>query len=73
VHNKIKSMVISGKRKPGRPFNTTTYPWRSVAIGRSFHINPGCRVGSMLTTLRGEGREFKIVPTKYGYKAIRTA
>ena len=53
MHNKIKSMVISGKRKPGRPFNTTTYPWRSTAIGRSFHLNPGAKPSnSMLQKLR---------------------
>lgn len=74
VHNKIKSIAVSGKRKPGRPFNTTTYPWRSIAIGRSFHFNPGMKPGSrMLQQLREEGRYFRIVETKYGYKAIRVA
>ena len=74
MHNKIKSIAISGKRKPGRPFNTTTYPWRSTAIGRSFHLNPGAKPSnSMLQKLREEGRSFRIVETKYGYKAIRTA
>jgi hypothetical protein len=67
-------MVIGGRRKPGRPFNTTTYPWRSIAIGRSFHLNPGMNPSnSMLTKLRTEGRDFRIVETKYGYKVIRTA
>jgi hypothetical protein len=67
-------MVISGKRKPGRPFNTTTYPWRSVAIGRSFHLNPGMEVSSsQLTKLRAEGRNFKVTQTPYGYKVTRTA
>ncbi len=74
VHNKIKSMVIGGKRRPGRPFNTTTYPWRSVAIGRSFHLNPGMEVSqSQLTKLRAEGRNFKVTQTPYGYKVTRTA
>jgi len=67
-------MVISGKRKPGRPFNTTTYPWRSVAIGRSFHLNPGMNPsGSMLQKLREEGRKFQFTETNYGYKATRIA
>jgi hypothetical protein len=74
VHNKIKSIVIGGKRKPGRPFNTTTYPWRSVAIGRSFHLNPGAKPGmQMLYRLKAEGRDFKFSETKYGYKATRIA
>ena len=74
MHNKIKSIAIGGKRKPGRPFNTTTYPWRSTAIGRSFHLNPGMSPSqSMLQKLREEGRKFQFVETNYGYKAIRVA
>ena len=71
--NKIESKTISS-RKPGRPFNTTKYPWRSTAIGRSFILwgwkaKPnGCK---MYQKLKKEGFEysFKKIPT--GFRATR--
>jgi len=70
--NKIESKTI-GARKPGRPFNTTKYPWRSTAIGRSF-ILWGWKYttgGSCYHKLKKEGfvYSFKKVPT--GVKATR--
>ena len=60
MHNKIKSIAIRGKRRPGRPFNTTTYPWRSIAIGQSFRLRSKTPpAGWFISQLREEGRVFK--------------
>ena len=74
MHNKVKSIAVKGKRKPGRPFNTTKHPWRSTAIGRGFFI-PG-RVsfgGSMSQKLKSEGFIYSFYPTGDGMVAVRTA
>jgi hypothetical protein len=69
--NKIKSFAVA-KRKTGRPFNTTRYPWRSLAIGRSFFLRPGKKVsGSMLQKLREEGFFFSVVESARGYRVYR--
>jgi hypothetical protein len=71
MHNKIKSVANRGKRAPGRPFNTTSYPWRSIAIGRSFRLRtqtpPG---GQFMAKLRAEGRDFKYTLKPGGYTVI---
>lgn len=69
--NIIKSVSI-GKRKPGRPFNTTRYPWRSTAIGRSFYLRPGKEYSrKMMTKLRKEGFIYQAVETERGYMMVR--
>ena len=69
--NKIKSIAVAS-RKPGRPFNTTRYPWRSTAIGRSFYLRPGKKVSqSMLQQLREEGFFFSVVESERGYRVFR--
>jgi hypothetical protein len=56
MYNKINSAAVRGNRKPGRPFNTTTYPWRSTAIGRGFFLRHGMKPGQqMIQKLRNEG------------------
>jgi hypothetical protein len=62
MHNKIKSFNLRGKRSPGRPFNTTTYPWRSTAIGRGFFLRSGMKPGQqMLQKLRNEGFRYRAI------------
>jgi len=67
MYNKVKSNKVKGRRGPGRPFNTTTYPWRSTAIGKGFMLNtmtpPG---GQMLEKLRNEGFDYDYYITDYG-------
>jgi hypothetical protein len=74
MHNKIKSFNIRGKRQPGRPFNTTTYPWRSTAIGRSFYLD-NCHppAGRMIEKLRNEGFDYRYRITDYGTVVTRIA
>ena len=74
MHNKIKSVAISGKRKPGRPFNSTRYPWRSISIGQSFMI-PGrfSTGGGMQQILREEGLHFEYKVMARGVKITRIA
>lgn len=69
--NKIKSIAVSS-RKRGRPFNTTRYPWRSTAIGRSFFLRPGKEYSRrMVTQLKAEGFIYEAVETDRGYKMVR--
>jgi hypothetical protein len=70
--NKIKSVRIA-KRAPGRPFNTTTYPWRSTAIGRSFILNQKGCTPSMRWKLQHEGIFFKATPAGKGWLMTRIA
>jgi len=74
MHNKVKSIANRGKRKPGRPFNSTRYPWRSISIGRSFLI-PGrfTTGGNMRQVLKEEGFNFKYQVTARGLKITRIA
>lgn len=67
-------MAVKGKRRPGRPFNTTKHPWRSIAIGKSF-IVPGrfTKGGKMFQTLREEGYVFRHTITARGLKVTRLA
>jgi hypothetical protein len=59
-------------RGPGRPFNTTRYPWRSTAIGRSFYLRPGKMPGMrMIYQLKAEGFQYEAVETDRGYKMVR--
>jgi len=74
MYNKVKSNKIKGRRKPGRPFNTTTYPWRSTAIGRGFWLNTMTPPsGRMIEKLRFEGFEYRYVITDYGTFMTRIA
>ena len=69
--NQIISLPIF-QRGPGRPFNTTRYPWRSTAIGRSFFLRPGKEYSRrMMTQLRSEGFFYEAVETERGYKMVR--
>jgi hypothetical protein len=61
MYNKIKSFNLRGKRSPGRPFNTTTYPWRSTAIGRSFILNQKNQSPMMRWKLQQEGIFFDAI------------
>jgi len=66
MYNKVNSVAHRGTRKPGRPFNTTTYPWRSTPIGKSF-ILPGKNrvcIGQMQQKLRFEGFIYTGTPLK---------
>jgi hypothetical protein len=70
--NKIKSVRIT-KRAPGRPFNTTTYPWRSTAIGRSFILNQKTCWPMMRSKLQNEGIFFNATPLPKGWLMTRVA
>lgn len=60
MHNKIKSFNLRGKRGQGRPFNTTTYPWRSTSIGKGFFLPVGINPSNRMTqVLRKEGFIYK--------------
>jgi hypothetical protein len=74
MHNKIKSVATKGTRRPGRPFNTTKHPWRSIAIGKSFVV-PGrfTSGGAMYQTLKEEGYIFSHTITSRGLKVTRLA
>jgi hypothetical protein len=74
MHNKVKSIANRGGRRPGRPFNSTRYPWRSISIGRSFLI-PGrfTTGGHMSQVLKAEGFNFKYQVTARGLKVTRIA
>ena len=67
MYNKVNSKAVKGRRKPGRPFNTTSYPWRSTAIGKSFWLN-NCNPpsGQMMERLRNEGFNYSYRITDYG-------
>jgi len=72
MHNKIKSFNLRGKRSPGRPFNTTTYPWRSTKIGGSFMLNTMTPpAGRMIIKLRSEGFDYRYQLTDWGTLMIR--
>jgi len=74
MYNKVKSTIVKGNRKPGRPFNTCDYPWRSTAIGKSFwlnHTNPPA--GQMMKKLRTEGFFYCYMRTDYGTLMTRIA
>lgn len=67
MYNKVKSTAIKGKRKPGRPFNTTSYPWRSTSIGRGFLLkNSFPPSGQMMTKLESEGFSYTYTLTPFG-------
>ena len=74
MYNKVKSNKFKGRRGPGRPFNTTTYPWRSTKIGGAFMLNtmtpPG---GQMLEKLRNEGFDYSYKITDYGTIVLRVS
>jgi hypothetical protein len=73
-HNKIKSINVRGKRKPGRPFNTTTYPWRSSAIGTIFRLNNSHPpAGRMIAKLKAEGFEWRSILDEEGTIMLRIA
>ena len=67
MFNKVNSTAVRGKRTPGRPFNTTKYPWRSTKIGGSFMLeschSPG---GPTMIKLRNEGFNYHYRITPWG-------
>ena len=62
MYNKVKSVLVKGNRKPGRPFNTTVYPWRSTPIGGGFFIRSGMKPGSQtIQQLKLEGFHYRSI------------
>lgn len=62
MYNKVNSVAVRGNRKPGRPFNTTAYPWRSTSIGNGFFLRHGMKPSQqMMQKLRLEGFRYRAI------------